>query len=101
MASPRVVVVIVDGLPVELLESELAGLPFIRERLPYSGTAVSCFPSTTGPAYFPFLAGSTPRPRERPGHPLVRPDGSDQEPVPAPRPPQLRGPVFLQDEGQH
>ena len=67
VASPRVAVVIVDGLPVDLLESELDGLPFIRERLPHAGTAVSCFPSTTGPAYFPFLAGSTPGRANVPG----------------------------------
>ena len=54
------VVVIVDGLPGDLLERELSRLPFMRERLPYAGRAVSCFPSTTGPAYFPFLAGMTP-----------------------------------------
>ncbi|HWC32970.1 MAG TPA: hypothetical protein VG709_07570, partial [Actinomycetota bacterium] len=57
--APRVVVVIVDGLPVELLERELPCLPFLRERLPYGAEAISCFPSTTGPAYFPFLAGAT------------------------------------------
>jgi hypothetical protein len=60
-------VVVVDGLPVELLEQELDRLPFIRERLPHAGTAVSCFPSTTGPAYFPLLAGSTPGRANVPG----------------------------------
>ena len=64
---PRVVVVIVDGLPVELLERELHRLPFLRERLPHAATAVSCFPSTTGPAYFPFLAGATPGRANVPG----------------------------------
>ncbi|HWC32911.1 MAG TPA: alkaline phosphatase family protein, partial [Actinomycetota bacterium] len=66
-AAPRVVVVIVDGLPVELLERELPRLPFLRERLPYGGEAISCFPSTTGPAYFPFLAGATPGRANVPG----------------------------------
>ena len=63
----RVVVVIVDGLPVELLNRELPDLPFIRERLPHGGEAISCFPSTTGPAYFPFLAGATPGRANVPG----------------------------------
>jgi len=58
--GPAVVVVIIDGLPVDLLERELPRLPFLRERAPHGGQAVSCFPSTTGPAYFPFLAGTTP-----------------------------------------
>jgi hypothetical protein len=65
--APRVVVVIVDGLPVELLDRELRRLPFLRERLPHRGDAVSCFPSTTGPAYFPFLAGATPGRANVPG----------------------------------
>ena len=52
---PAVVVAIIDGLPVDLLASELPNLPFLRERTPFAGEAVSCFPSTTGPAYFPFL----------------------------------------------
>jgi len=59
-SAPAVVVVIIDGLPADLLERELPGLPFLRERAPHAGEAVSCFPSTTGPAYFPFLAGATP-----------------------------------------
>jgi hypothetical protein len=64
---PRVVVVIVDGLPVSLLDSLLPDLPFLRERCPHRATAVSCFPSTTGPAYFPFLAGCTPGRANVPG----------------------------------
>src|SRR5262245_8412147 len=55
----RAVVVIVDGLPVDLAEEVLPNLPFLGSRLAHRGTAVSCFPSTTGPAYFPFLAGCT------------------------------------------
>jgi hypothetical protein len=65
--APRVVVVIVDGLPVEMLDRELPRLPFLRERLPHRGEALSCFPSTTGPAYFPFLAGATPGRANVPG----------------------------------
>ncbi len=63
----RVVVVIVDGLPVELAEEAIPGLPFLGSRLAHRGTAVSCFPSTTGPAYFPFLAGCTPGTANVPG----------------------------------
>jgi hypothetical protein len=61
------VVAIVDGLPCDLLERTLPRLPFLRERLPHRTTAVSCFPSTTGPAYFPFLAGCTPGRANVPG----------------------------------
>jgi len=58
--APEVCVLVIDGLPVDLLEAELPALPFLRERCPHRSTAVSCFPSTTGPAYFPLLAGVTP-----------------------------------------
>jgi hypothetical protein len=58
--DPRVVVVIVDGLPVDLAEETIPRLPFLGSRLRHRTRAVSCFPSTTGPAYFPFLAGCTP-----------------------------------------
>jgi hypothetical protein len=64
---PRVVVVIVDGLPVELADEVIPGLPFLGPRVPHRSTAVSCFPSTTGPAYFPFLAGCTPGRANVPG----------------------------------
>jgi hypothetical protein len=63
----RVVVVIVDGLPLPLADEVIPQLPFLGPRLPYAGTAVSCFPSTTGPAYFPFLAGCTPGRANVPG----------------------------------
>ncbi len=65
--TPRVVVVIIDGLPVELLEQTLPRLPFLSSRVPYRGEAVSCFPSTTGPAYYPLLAGCTPGRANIPG----------------------------------
>jgi hypothetical protein len=61
------VAVIVDGLPVELANEVVPDLPFLGPRLPHSATAVSCFPSTTGPAYFPFLAGCTPGRANVPG----------------------------------
>jgi hypothetical protein len=60
VAAPEICVLVIHGLPVELLEAELPKLPFLRERCPHRSTAVSCFPSTTGPAYFPLLAGVTP-----------------------------------------
>jgi hypothetical protein len=63
----RVVVVIVDGLPVDLAEEVVPELPFLGSRLTHRSTAVSCFPSTTGPAYFPFLAGCTPGRANVPG----------------------------------
>jgi hypothetical protein len=65
--GPRVVVVIVDGLPVELADDVIPGLPFLGAKLRHRATAVSCFPSTTGPAYFPFLAGCTPGRANIPG----------------------------------
>ena len=65
--GPRVVVVIVDGLPVELADELIPGLPFLGAKLRHRATAVSCFPSTTGPAYFPFLAGCTPGRANIPG----------------------------------
>ena len=67
MAEPRAVAVVIDGLPVELLDEELPNLPFLAARAPHRSTAVSCFPSTTGPAYFPLLAGVTPGAANVPG----------------------------------
>jgi hypothetical protein len=67
LQEPRIVVVVIDGLPSTLLERTLPDLPFLRDRTPHRGEAVSCFPSTTGPAYFPFLAGSTPGRANVPG----------------------------------
>jgi hypothetical protein len=63
----RVVFAVIDGLPVDLWEGALPDLPFLRERVPHRTTAVTCFPSTTGPAYFPFLAGATPGRANVPG----------------------------------
>jgi predicted AlkP superfamily pyrophosphatase or phosphodiesterase len=65
--EPRVAVVVIDGLPVDLLDETLPKLEFLRERTPHRREAVSCFPSTTGPAYFPLLAGSTPGRANVPG----------------------------------
>jgi hypothetical protein len=63
----RVVVVIVDGLPLDLAEEVVPELPFLGPRLGHRTSAISCFPSTTGPAYFPFLAGCTPGRANVPG----------------------------------
>jgi predicted AlkP superfamily pyrophosphatase or phosphodiesterase len=60
-------VVVVDGLPVDLLERALPHLPFLSGRTRYRGEARTCFPSTTGPAYFPLLAGCTPGRANVPG----------------------------------
>ena len=59
-AAPKVCVVVIDGLPRGLLSEAAGDLTFLRERTPHWTQAVSCFPSTTGPAYFPLLAGTTP-----------------------------------------
>jgi Type I phosphodiesterase / nucleotide pyrophosphatase len=56
----RLAVIVIDGLPCELLDRAYPELPFLSSRTPHRSTAVSCFPSTTGPAYFPLLAGVTP-----------------------------------------
>jgi predicted AlkP superfamily pyrophosphatase or phosphodiesterase len=66
-AHPKIVVVIVDGLPLELAEAVVPELPFLGRRLTHRTSAISCFPSTTGPAYFPFLAGCTPGRANVPG----------------------------------
>lgn len=65
--GPKVVVVIVDGLPLDLADEVVPDLPFLGSRLAHRSTAISCFPSTTGPAYFPFLAGCTPGRANIPG----------------------------------
>ncbi len=65
--TPRVAVVVIDGLPVELGERAITRLPFLSSRMPYRTRAISCFPSTTGPAYFPLLAGCTPGRANVPG----------------------------------
>src|SRR5262249_46654117 len=65
--TPRVAVVVIDGLPVDLGERAITTLPFLSSRVPYRPRAVSCFPSTTGPAYFPLLAGCTPGRANVPG----------------------------------
>jgi predicted AlkP superfamily pyrophosphatase or phosphodiesterase len=64
---PQVVVVIVDGLPLGLAEDVVPELPFLGPRMTHRATAISCFPSTTGPAYFPLLTGCTPGRANVPG----------------------------------
>jgi type I phosphodiesterase/nucleotide pyrophosphatase len=63
----RLAFVVVDGLPVEVADRVLPTLPFSGSRLTHRSTAISCFPSTTGPAYFPLLAGCTPGRANVPG----------------------------------
>jgi len=66
-AGRKVAFIVIDGLPLDLAERVAPELPFVAARLPYRGTAVSCFPSTTGPAYFPLLAGCSPGRANVPG----------------------------------
>ncbi|MEK7315347.1 MAG: alkaline phosphatase family protein [Candidatus Eisenbacteria bacterium] len=63
--QPLVVLYLVDGARPDVMEELLASgdLPHIRREIVASGTsrtATSCFPSTTGPAYLPFLMGCFP-----------------------------------------
>src|SRR5688572_3661108 len=67
MGAVKLAVIVIDGLPADLLDSAFADLPFLSSRTPHRSTAVSCFPSTTGPAYFPLLAGLTPGRANIPG----------------------------------
>jgi len=70
--KPLVIIYLVDGarpdVMLELLES--GDLPNIRKEIFAPGTfraATSCFPSTTGPAYLPFLMGCFPGTANLPG----------------------------------
>jgi hypothetical protein len=61
----RVITILADGMRDDLLSEELAkgNLPDISRYFVESGTklsAVTSFPSTTGPAYLPFLTGCLP-----------------------------------------
>jgi hypothetical protein len=67
MGPVKLAVIVIDGLPCDLLDRSYAELPFLSSRAPHRSTAVSCFPSTTGPAYFPLLAGLTPGRANIPG----------------------------------
>jgi len=70
--KPLVVVYLVDGARPDVMEELLASgdLPNIRREIVEPGTArtaSSCFPSTTGPAYLPFLMGCFPGTMNVPG----------------------------------
>lgn len=70
--KPLVIIYLVDGArPDVMLEMIEAGdLPNIRKEIFLPGTfraATSCFPSTTGPAYLPFLMGCFPGKANLPG----------------------------------
>lgn len=61
----RVVLILADGARADVLDAELAAgrLPNIARRLVEPGSslqAITSFPSTTGPAYLPFLTGCFP-----------------------------------------
>jgi len=69
---PLVVLYLVDGARPDVMQELLASgdLPNIRREIVESGTsrtASSCFPSTTGPAYLPFLMGCFPGTSNIPG----------------------------------
>ena len=59
--------VVIDGMAVDLAQRMLPELPFLSSRISHQGVALSSFPSTTGPAYFPLLAGCTPGRANVPG----------------------------------
>ena len=68
----RVVVILADGARPDVLRElmDSGDLPAIRENLVEKGTsfnAVTAFPSTTGPAYMPFLTGCLPATCNVPG----------------------------------
>lgn len=63
--SHRVIILLADGARADVLNEELAkgNLPSIARHLVEEGSslpAVTSFPSTTGPAYLPFLTGCLP-----------------------------------------
>jgi hypothetical protein len=69
---PLVIIYLVDGARPDVMESliESGDLPNIKKEILGRGTfrtATSCFPSTTGPAYLPFLTGSFPGTSNIPG----------------------------------
>ena len=68
----RCFVVLIDGSRPDVLKDliQMGEMPNLERHLvePYGfRTAVSCFPSTTGPAYLPFLTGCFPGPGGIPG----------------------------------
>ncbi|MBK8967229.1 MAG: alkaline phosphatase family protein [Saprospiraceae bacterium] len=65
MKRPLVLIYLVDGARPDVMQEliESGDLPNIRKEIVEPGTfrtATSCFPSTTGPAYLPFLTGCFP-----------------------------------------
>ncbi|MCB0543749.1 MAG: alkaline phosphatase family protein [Saprospiraceae bacterium] len=72
MKRPLVIVYLVDGARPDVMQEliESGDLPNIKKEVLGQGTfrmASSCFPSTTGPAYLPFLTGSFPGTSNIPG----------------------------------
>ena len=68
----RVVMILADGAREDVLRELLARgeLPHIEKEIVATGTVASgitTFPSTTGPAYFPFLTGCFPGTLNVPG----------------------------------
>ncbi|MDZ7292967.1 MAG: alkaline phosphatase family protein [candidate division KSB1 bacterium] len=72
MKNPLVIIYLVDGARPDVMREllENGDLPNIHREIVEPGTfrtASSCFPSTTGPAYLPFLAGCFPGTMNIPG----------------------------------
>jgi len=64
-SKKRVIFYLIDGARPDIMQKLLDqdALPSIKENLVTEGSFVkgtTCFPSTTGPAYLPFLTGSSP-----------------------------------------
>ena len=71
-ANPLVIIILIDGARSDVMSEMLTSgqLPNIQKEILSDGTfrnAVSCCPSTTGPAYLPFLTGCFPGTMNIPG----------------------------------
>ncbi|MBK9335573.1 MAG: alkaline phosphatase family protein [Lewinellaceae bacterium] len=65
MKRPLVIIYLIDGARPDVMQALIKSgdLPNIRKEIVEAGTfrqATTCFPSTTGPAYLPFLTGCFP-----------------------------------------
>lgn len=72
LRRPLVIIFLIDGARPDVMHEliESGDLPNIKKEILGQGTfrtATSCFPSTTGPAYLPFLTGSFPGTSNIPG----------------------------------
>ncbi|MCW5921397.1 MAG: alkaline phosphatase family protein [Saprospiraceae bacterium] len=72
MKKPLAIIFLIDGARPDVMQEllESGDLPNIQKEILSRGTfrtATSCFPSTTGPAYLPFLTGTFPGTSNIPG----------------------------------